>query len=308
MLYDLRDMSSAMRESKEILENLVKFAEHDHNVRAVMLNGSRVNQNAPEDIYQDYDVIFFVVDAEKEFYKKDQSWIHQFGQLVICQQNNFGKGDYIFLMQFADGVRIDLTFKDIAKIHEEIEKDSLSKILLDKDHTVRDIADPSEETYYVKRPSQEEWESTLNEIWWIQIYIAREICRDELPFARYLYDAIFMVEIVKLLSWFIGNEYDWKINVGKCGKWFKRLLRKELYDEFKELYSNNDYQDIWRNMRRARTLVRQIGLELGNKLHYQYPLVDDNNVTDYLSKFDEIIERMGEGDESMQLNNPSEVV
>lgn len=100
-----------MKSPETVLKELIQFAEEDSDIRAVIMNGSRVNINVKPDCFQDYDVVFFILHAENEKYKKDHSWISRFGELVICQQNDFSPGHYIFLMQFKDGTRIELSFK-----------------------------------------------------------------------------------------------------------------------------------------------------------------------------------------------------
>lgn len=207
-----------MRKENEVMKQILDFANSENRVRAVMLNGSRVNPNAPKDIMQDYDIVFFITDVEDLSYKIDQSWINIFGELVIMQQNDFEDGSYIFLMQFKDGVRIDLNFKDVKKIKEIVREDTLSKILLNKDDIGLRIPAPNDTGYYVLKPSKKEFDELLNEAWWIQTYVAKGIWRDELPLAKYMFDVILMDCIRTLLSWYVGEKHEWNINVGKCGK------------------------------------------------------------------------------------------
>lgn len=273
-----------MKSEEQVLEQILGFANSDNRVKAVMLNGSRLNVNAPKDIMQDYDVVFFIDDFENMSYKTDQSWIRQFGELVILQQNDFDDGTYIFLMQFKDGVRIDLSFNDIKKVNTIIKSDSLSKILLDKDNISDKLPEPDDVIYYVSKPTEIEWNELINEIWWIQTYVAKGIWRDELPIVKYMYDVIFIDGIRTLLSWKIGMEHNWKINVGKCGKWFKYLLSEDLYNEFVSLYAGADYDEIWQKLSRSGVLIRRVGTELGKEIGYTYPIQDDINVSEYINK------------------------
>lgn len=277
-----------MRSEEEILKQIFEFVSNEDSVRAVILNGSRLNINAPKDIMQDYDVVFFIKDLEDISYKIDQSWIKQFGNLVILQQNNFDDGSYIFLMQFKDGLRIDLCFKDIDKLNIVAGEDSLSRILLDKDSFADKIPEPNDKIYFVKKPTEKQWDSIINNLWWIQTYVAKGIWRDELPYVKYMYDVIFMDGIRKLLSWHIGSQYDWKVNVGKCGKWFKFLLKKDLYDVFISIYSGTDYDDIWRKSFIAGELIRTVGMELSEVLGYTYPMEYDINVSEFIRVIKEL--------------------
>lgn len=74
-----------LRYEEQVLKQILEFASNEDRVRAVMLNGSRLNINAPKDIIQNYDVVFFINRIEDMSYKTDQSWIKQFGNLVILQ-------------------------------------------------------------------------------------------------------------------------------------------------------------------------------------------------------------------------------
>lgn len=277
-----------MRSETDVLTQILEFAKNEKQVRAVMLNGSRVNFNAPKDIMQDYDVVFFVEDIGELSFKNNTNWIDRFGELVIMQQNDFEDDSYIFLMQFKDGVRIDLSFIDIKKIEEVARKDTLSIIILDKDNIAPELPPPNESCYYVQKPTEKEFDELLNEIWWIQAYVAKGIWRDELPYAKYMFDVILMDCIRKLLSWNIGEIYDWNVNVGKCGKWFKRYLSEEIYKEFILLYPGPEYEELWECLFRVGKFVRKIGVSLAESLRYSYPMKDDINVTEYLVRIKEL--------------------
>ena len=62
-----------MRSESEMLDLILSIARRDERVRAVIMNGSRVNPNVPKDFFQDYDVIYLV--TEKESFLADPSWI-----------------------------------------------------------------------------------------------------------------------------------------------------------------------------------------------------------------------------------------
>ena len=103
-----------MRSEQAMLELIVSTAQHDDRIRAVIMNGSRTNPNARRDPFQDFDIVYVVTEVES--FKDDPRWIDRFGERMILQlpelmqdpppQNN---GTFIYLMQFMDGNRIDLT-------------------------------------------------------------------------------------------------------------------------------------------------------------------------------------------------------
>ena len=54
-------MEAAMRSEEEMMHLILQVAKDDERVRAVYLNGSRTNPNAPKDRFQDYDVVYVVI-------------------------------------------------------------------------------------------------------------------------------------------------------------------------------------------------------------------------------------------------------
>lgn len=48
-----------MRIEKEMFDLILGVAQKDERIRAVYMNGSRTNSNAPKDIFQDYDIVYF---------------------------------------------------------------------------------------------------------------------------------------------------------------------------------------------------------------------------------------------------------
>lgn len=273
-----------MRNEKEVIGELLDFAKNNDMVRAVILNGSRVNPNAPKDIFCDYDVVFVV--TEPEYFLKNQSWIKKFGELIIMQQNDCNKDSvewYIFLMIFHDGIRIDLTFFPIENI-DILYEDSLKILLLDKDNIVCEFEKPNDSYYITKKPSKEEYDKVVNEFWWCSTNTAKGIWRDELCYAKYMNDVYVRECIIKMVSWYIGVDNNWNTNPGKFGKWFKTYLSTELWDTLKKTYAGYDYEEIWDSIFESCKLIGVIGVKIADALGYVYPIEDDKKVCEYLNK------------------------
>lgn len=273
-----------MRNEKEVINQLLDFAKSDERVRAVILNGSRVNPNAPKDIFNDYDVVFAVTDPE--YFLNNRSWIEKFGDLIVMQQNDCcddGVSSYIFLMIFSDGIRIDLSFFPIENIAMQYE-DSLKVLLLDKDNVVEDFGPPNDSFYLTKKPSKVEFDKITNEFWWCSTNIAKGLWRDELPYAKYMFDAIVRECILDMVSWYIAMNHNWNINSGKFGKWFKRYLPEDIWQSVERTYAGNSHEEIWDSLLEACRLVGKIGKEVGDHLGYNYPIEDDRKVTEYLNR------------------------
>ncbi|GLI04077.1 hypothetical protein YDYSG_01070 [Paenibacillus tyrfis] len=63
-----------MRNEQEVLAQLLQLAEGDERIRCVVMNGSRVNPNAPVDFMQDYDIDFYMTNLGDHPYNSDRSY------------------------------------------------------------------------------------------------------------------------------------------------------------------------------------------------------------------------------------------
>jgi hypothetical protein len=104
-----------MRDEREMTRLILKYAVDHDLVRAVVLNGSRVNPRVLSDSLQDYDVVYFVTDVEP--FRRNPSIVSYFGQPMIVQlpddmedpppdANAYDDNGYCYLMQFMDGTRV----------------------------------------------------------------------------------------------------------------------------------------------------------------------------------------------------------
>lgn len=224
-----------------VLEKLIDFAAERADVRTVVLNGSLVNPNVSADRFQDIDVTFFVLDVSS--FIANRSWIDRFGDVLIMQtpeelpsQNVYER--FAFLIQFADGHRIDLTVRQAHDVRLEIRKDSLSLVMLDKDGTAgRPV--PSDETYRVKRPSALDYAACWNEFWWVSLYVVKGLKRNQLLYALD-HIAIMRDMLRQMMAWDVGYATDFSVNIGKSGDALVSHLSNQAWLAYLQTYSEAD--------------------------------------------------------------------
>jgi aminoglycoside 6-adenylyltransferase len=273
-----------MRTEQQVIDQLLAFAQNNDRIRAVVMNGSRVNPNAPKDLFCDYDVVYYVTNPRH--FLENQGWIRYFGDLIILQQNDealHGTERFFFLMLFSDGVRIDLSFATLSNL-AYLQEDTLTVVLLDKDRRISPLPSASDAGYCTTRPSQKEFADAINEVFWCSTYVAKGIWRDELPYAKFMYDAIIRETLLRILAWYAASQHNWGIDTGKFGKWLKKYLPPEIWSAYAKTYAGADYQEIWEALFETCRLTRRIGQELAQGLGYAYPLEDDRRTNEYLRK------------------------
>jgi len=275
-----------MRSEQQMLELIVNTAESDDRIRAVIMNGSRVNPNVRRDIFQDFDIVYVVTDVDS--FKNDHTWINRFGELMILQTPE-AMGEppslrdwrFSYLMQFNDGNRIDLTLISVARFPEST-KDSLSCLLLDKDGIVGPLPAPNERDYLPEPPTAKRFFDCCNEFWWMCPYVAKGLWREELTYAKHLLDSVLREQLMTMLTWYVGVKTQFSRNPGYLGKHLQQYLDPELWLMLKKTYSDADYENIWNALYIMGDLFRIAANQVAENFGFDYPHADDESVSAHL--------------------------
>jgi aminoglycoside 6-adenylyltransferase len=275
-----------MRREREMLDLILNTAREDPRVRAVIMNGSRVNPHAPKDIFQDYDIQYIVTDIES--FRADPDWIRVFGELMILQLPDDmtdpppDPGDhYAYLMQFMDGNRIDLGLFPLSRLGE-LREDSLSLTLLDKDGILPKFPPPDLSGYKTKPPTAKQFHDCTNEFWWCAPYVAKGLWRNEIIYARQMFDPFLREQLDKMLQWYIGVSSDFQQDSGKMGKYLEKCLDPELWDYLLKTYTDADYEHTWQALFTMGDLFRRLAIPVAEHFGYAYPYSDDSRVSAHL--------------------------
>lgn len=277
-----------MRTEQEMYDLIINTAKADERIRAVYMNGSRTNVNAPKDIFQDYDIVYAVT-GTRPFYE-DKSWIDRFGERLYMQcpdecdrsvglEVDFEKC-YGWLIQFADGNRLDLHVEALNKL--DILDDKLCRILLDKDGILPNIPEATDIDFHVKKPSEAEYLAACNEFWWCLNNVAKGLWRNELPFAHDMLNGVVRPQLVKIMSWKIGNETDFSVSVGKSAKYMYRWLKPTAWERFLQTYGGTTAEQVWNSVMIMCGLMDEIAPGVGEKLGFQYNYTEAKNSRYYL--------------------------
>jgi aminoglycoside 6-adenylyltransferase len=275
-----------MRNEQEMLDLIVNTAEKDERIRAVIMNGSRVNPNAPRDPFQDFDVVYIVTDVAP--FRHNYEWIERFGEMMIMQMPEdmadpppIGDGSFVYLMQFADGNRIDLSLVPAAKV-DELEEDSLSLVLLDKDGMFETYGPPSERDYLPCPPTSKGFAGCCNEFWWVCPYVAKGLWREEILYAKYFLDHFVRDQLMKMIEWYVGQRTEYTRSPGKYGKYLQDYLEPEVWGKLLRTYSEAGYERTWEALFATCDLFRRVAVEVADFNGYEYPRGDDERVRAHL--------------------------
>lgn len=274
-----------MRTEKQIYDTILNFAKADDRVRMVTLEGSRTNINILPDDFQDYDITFFVSDMQS--FITDDEWLNIFGERLIMQKPEdmelfpAEEKGFSYLMLFSDDVKIDLTLLPLDLIDEYFTWDKLVKILLDKDNRIAQPPMPTDIDYHIRCPTERSFDDCCNEFWNTTTYVVKGLCRREILFAIDHLNNIVRMELLRMISWWVGTEQGYNFSLGKNYKFLERYIPIELWEQLMTTYRMDSYIQMWESLEQCMELFRKVSAEVAKRLNYPYPDYDEK-ISEYV--------------------------
>ncbi len=272
-----------MQGTRNILDQFSIWAAKTPSIRAAILTSSRVVPESVVDPLSDYDIELYVSDLKP--FQMNDDWLQAFGSIMarwpLTPSSTLHKEWITRLVLFSDGVRIDFQITDQTSIANDTYDDGY-RVLVDKDGLTKHLPPPSYSGLSVKKPSQLDYETCVNDFWWDSTYVAKYLWRDELYIAKNMLDNIIRFEYLqKMIEWYIGVEQNWSVNTGWCGRRFKRYLEPTLWNELESTYAGPNIADNWNAFFCTVDLFRKLAKNVGAALNYPYPDSTDRDITGY---------------------------
>jgi aminoglycoside 6-adenylyltransferase len=280
----------------KVFKTLLQWAEQRESVRTILLTSTRAVPNATVDFLSDYDVILIVKDIRPFF--KDRSWLEDFGEVLVVYWDPiypdpvYGVEKTANVTQYADGLKIDFTLWPIELMQKmvrapelEPELDAGYRVLLDKEDLTQDLKPPTYRAYIPTRPTNEVYQLLVNDFFTNAPYMAKCLLRGELLPAKWCLDFDMKhVHLRPMLEWRVGVEHNWSVPTDSLGKGLKKQLPPEIWSRLEDTYAGASAQENWEALFRTMTFFRQVAMEVGAGLGYEYPLALDQRVTAFVQK------------------------
>jgi aminoglycoside 6-adenylyltransferase len=274
------------RTEEEMLALILGFAQGDDRIRVAVMNGSRVNPNVEKDIFQDFDILYFVTEVEP--FREEVRVVPHFGEPIIVQKvedqvyrPGSGDGRYTYNVQFSDGHRIDMGFLPLGMLERQ-SSDSLTRVLLDKDGLLPDLPNPSERGYFIAEPTQQWYDDCCNTFFFtLGSHIPKTLWRRRLPLLK-CHTGRLREDLVLMLGWYIGVTKDFERSLGSEGKNLQQQLEPTTWREFEGTYAGSDYDGIWKSLLTFHRLFTRTAQCVGNHYGYRFPAEESEGVLAFL--------------------------
>ncbi|HSL45696.1 MAG TPA: aminoglycoside 6-adenylyltransferase [Anaerolineales bacterium] len=284
-------MSQPLEPRDEVIHKLIEWAEQRNDLRAMLLTSTRAVPGTTVDAFSDHDVIIIVEDIHPYF--EDRSWLDDFGEVLVVYWDpisadpDHGIEKTANVTQYADGLKIDFTIWPIELLQRIVQAPSLQaeldagyRILLDKDGLTEGMKSPTHTAYIPKRPTNEEYQKAINDFFSDAPYVAKCLLRGELLPAKWCLDYDMKhVYLRPMLEWRVELDHNWSLPVGWLGKGLMKRLTPEMRSRLENTYAGASVSDNWQALFRTMELFRDVAVEVGKGLGYEYPHDMDQKVT-----------------------------
>ena len=257
-------MGINMRAETEMLDLILQTAK-TLQVKAVAMSGSRTNQNAPKDEFQDYDVVYVVDDFDNLM--SDLSWLDYFGKRILEQEVVLDHRR-LYLMLFEDGNRIDLTLCPKEHIKEWVDSEAGFTVLEDPEHLFEPYSQ-NLERYWTSTATETNFVKSCNEFWWVSAYVVKGICRKQVIYATDHLYGICQQEFLKILAWQVASNRE-VVDIGKNYKYLFNYLPTEKGKEFSNLLDFSSIEKLTQSLFATMKLFHQEAQTLAQKMGFDY--------------------------------------
>jgi len=292
----------------DMLPTLIEWARAGTAIRAVLLTSTRAVPGAPVDALSDYDVILVVQDIQP--FVMDRSWLRDFGDVLVAYWDPihpdpvFGIEQCANVIQYADGLKMDFTLWPVTLFRQIVaaprllpELDAGYRVLLDKDHLADSMRPPSGAAYIPALPSLTAYQTLINDFLSGAPYVAKCLWRDELLPAKWCLDFDMKdIYLRQLLEWRMEIDHGWSVPAGSLGKGLKRRLPPHIWAQVEGTFTGAGLGDNWDALVRTMSLFRQVAVEVGRHLGYEYPHDLHQRVAAYVDHIGQLPPRMPDDD------------
>lgn len=242
------DVSAVSRRPPELLEEVLKWANGERNVRVVLLTGSLARERHVDDL-SDVDVELYVSDPIPLL--EQDAWFEQFGTLAAVEKLDNPGWHPTRLAHYTDG-KIDFMIAPINAVRLEASRRGPIpfKVLIDKDQSAADLV---REEPRRARPSAEEFTTCINNFYAAAIMAAKYTARDE-PWRVKMLDWEAKESLLRMIELDHRARYGWDFDTSYLGGRFRDWVDEDVLAEL---------SDCWGDFRAdsaARALLRTVVL------------------------------------------------
>ncbi len=273
---------------EKIESNFISWVKTIEDIRAAFIVGSRARNDHPADEFSDMDIIFFT--SKQNYYLTNNEWLNNFGNIHASFVTQTDGGDPECLTLFDGGWQVDFVIHTTDNLNYLVKNKIIPnnfyrgvKVIIDKDNVVNDIIPK-----YSKAPqgnilSEDKFLQTINMFWFIVLYMAKQILRNELWVAK-VRDGNLKELLLQMIEWhekiINGVDYD----TWHAGRFLYEWASKETQEELQNSFGHFDRLDSWNALIATMNLFKRLSHEICDRKKFSYPYDLEKSVYKWINE------------------------
>ncbi|MCR4851688.1 MAG: aminoglycoside 6-adenylyltransferase [Lachnospiraceae bacterium] len=280
-----------MRSEKDIIRNIMEYAESDEDIRAVI----RTDLVPVREYLYSYNFCFVVSRIGK--YEDDSVFEKTFGERILLFR---GDRNYpgmflntrVHLMVLREGVTLAVHVMDVQTFldryngedaHENVWIGDTYQKLIDKDGILPDIDRLEEtQTLFGEYPTEEEYLGACHEFWWVVKTFAEYTLREELLSAMFYLNNSVRDVLNRMIRWYIFLREGKPVDLGILDSNMESLLEKEFFCLYKKTYPSADYDSILQSCDSVTEIWHIVGSRVAELCRYEYPRQEEADMREFI--------------------------
>ncbi|MFU7516534.1 aminoglycoside 6-adenylyltransferase [Clostridium sp. HCS.1] len=278
--------------SKIFYENMerdfVSWAQTVEDIRAAFIVGSRARNDHPADQWSDMDIIFFT--SRQNYYLSNNQWLNNMGEICTSFVSQTEGGDHECLTLFNGGWQVDFVIHSLDDlryiVNKKITPDNFYrgvKVLIDKDNVANYIMPQYSMAPKGNILSEEKFLQSINMFWFIALYTAKQILRNELWVVK-VRDNNMKELLLQMIEWHEktvnGSGYD----TWHAGRFLCEWASKETQIELQNSFGHFERIDSWKALMATINLFKRLSHDISQKKKFSYPYAVEKSICDWINK------------------------
>ncbi len=233
----------------EIRKNILKLAERNDSISAVIEVGSQTRKTEAADEYSDLDVVI-VSSISDEFIKND-TILSEIGDIRISFVEPTFAGGVERRILFDGNLDVDFILLSPQQLISIIDSHFIDGIFARGFEVVYDSMGVTEMLSGIKTekvdyelPSQENFSNMVNDFWFHAVWSAKKICRGELWTAKMCIDSYLKMYLMKVIELYHLSEYGNGFDVWHNGRMVEKWADRDIVKELEMCFSKYEKADI----------------------------------------------------------------
>ena len=112
--------------------------------------------------------------------------------------------------------------------------------------------------------------------------MVKGLWRGETLYARFMLDQVLRNELMRMLTWYVGQQTEFTRNLGAFWKDLRRYLKPELWDQLERTFADASAEHTWEALFAMCDLFRTAALAVSRHSGFEYPRDSDIRVEAHL--------------------------